>query len=500
MRKKYKDLIYLFVILLLLIFINIMLKGKDIFNVIFSFSMFLILVSSYSHINIEKEIIELKNNNYISSQIKLFYLTIFIIFIINILYIGIVYIVTLLLNSNSYLYNYNYVLLIMAFSIFAIPVINVLCQYLRANNLKKLSTALKPLFYIIWGFLLVLLLIINYNFDIKNYIFAICIYLLEIVSFIIVVICCLIMTKDKRIFKLNYIKKREENKVSLRKKLKVIFSNNIIFSIKRIIYLFYYYLSIIFVFFILLYKYNYGYKEVISIMLDTYFYNFSLILILFIFFLLKYKKTISNVANNIKENSSHINDLFINIINKIIPITILICILSGPLLKLLFDSKNSVVFMFFIWILPFMLLYIIGIKLLEVSSSKKVLYINLMTGILVKIILTLPLINSFYRMGYNIIYGDILSNIIGMFVSYIMIIVYLNKKYKININNSFEKILNMIYENIILSLILIISSMVISLNVSSKIQALIVMFIYIIIYILYNIIKKVLLKMRDDRK
>ena len=235
-------------------------------------------------------------------------------------------------------------------------------------------------------------------------------------------------------------------------------------------------------------------------MLDTYFYNFSLILILFIFFLLKYKKTISNVANNIKENSSHINDLFINIINKIIPITILICILSGPLLKLLFDSKNSVVFMFFIWILPFMLLYIIGIKLLEVSSSKKVLYINLMTGILVKIILTLPLINSFYRMGYNIIYGDILSNIIGMFVSYIMIIVYLNKKYKININNSFEKILNMIYENIILSLILIISSMVISLNVSSKIQALIVMFIYIIIYILYNIIKKVLLKMRDDRK
>lgn len=495
MKKKYKNFIYIFALLVMLMFIKFMLYEKDIFSVVISFSMFLIFVNSYSHINIEKEVNELRNNNYIYSQVRLFYLTILIVFLINLIYMGIIYIITLFLSDNYFLFNYNYILLIMGSTIFVIPTLNILSQYLKANNLKKFGSILKLMFYIIWGFLSIILLIVNYKIDISNYMFAIYIYLLEIFAFIVVILCCLLVIKNKKIFKLKQIKKREECKISLKNKLKNIFASNIKYSIKKVIYLSYYYVSIVFVFFILLYRYNYGYKEVISIMLDTYFYDFALILILVLYYILKYKKVISNTINNIKEKGI-INNLLIDIANKVISVTILICILSGPILKLLFNSKNSIVFMFFIWILPFILLYIIGIKLLEVSSSKKVLYITLLTGILVKIVLTIPLINSFYRMGYNLIYGDIVANIIGMFVSYIMTILYLNKKYKIDFSNSFEKILNIVYENIILSLILIISSMVISLNVNSKSQALIVIIIYIVIYVIYNIIKNLLLKMR----
>lgn len=495
MKKKYKNFIYIFALLVMLMFIKFMLYEKDIFSVVISFSMFLIFVNSYSHINIEKEVNELRNNNYIYSQVRLFYLTILIVFLINLIYMGIIYIITLFLSDNYFLFNYNYILLIMGSTIFVIPTLNILSQYLKANNLKKFGSILKLMFYIIWGFLSIILLIVNYKIDISTYMFAIYIYLLEIFAFIVVILCCLLVIKNKKIFKLKQIKKREECKISLKNKLKNIFASNIKYSIKKVIYLSYYYVSIVFVFFILLYRYNYGYKEVISIMLDTYFYDFALILILVLYYILKYKKVISNTIYNIKEKGI-INNLLIDIANKVIPVTILICILSGPILKLLFNSKNSIVFMFFIWILPFILLYIIGIKLLEVSSSKKVLYITLLTGILVKIVLTIPLINSFYRMGYNLIYGDIVANIIGMFVSYIMTILYLNKKYKIDFSNSFEKILNIVYENIILSLILIISSMVISLNVNSKSQALIVIIINIVIYVIYNIIKNLLLKMR----
>lgn len=495
MKKKYKNFIYIFALLVMLMFIKFMLYEKDIFSVVISFSMFLIFVNSYSHINIEKEVNELRNNNYIYSQVRLFYLTILIVFLINLIYMGIIYIITLFLSDNYFLFNYNYILLIMGSTIFVIPTLNILSQYLKANNLKKFGSILKLMFYIIWGFLSIILLIVNYKIDISTYMFAIYIYLLEIFAFIVVILCCLLVIKNKKIFKLKQIKKREECKISLKNKLKNIFASNIKYSIKKVIYLSYYYVSIVFVFFILLYRYNYGYKEVISIMLDTYFYDFALILILVLYYILKYKKVISNTINNIKEKGI-INNLLIDIANKVISVTILICILSGPILKLLFNSKNSIVFMFFIWILPFILLYIIGIKLLEVSSSKKVLYITLLTGILVKIVLTIPLINSFYRMGYNLIYGDIVANIIGMFVSYIITILYLNKKYKIDFSNSFEKILNIVYENIILSLILIISSMVISLNVNSKSQALIVIIIYIVIYVIYNIIKNLLLKMR----
>ena len=47
-----------------------------------------------------------------------------------------------------------------------------------------------------------------------------------------------------------------------------------------------------------------------------------------------------------------------------------------------------------------------------ISVSCGIIYTSLIVGIISKIILIVPLINSFYRMGYNLIYGDIISTII----------------------------------------------------------------------------------------
>lgn len=499
MKSNFKNIIYILIVLLSLVFVNFILDGKDIFVFIFSFSLFLIFVNSFSHINIENKIIELREENYVNSQVKFFYLTLIIIFIINIVYIGIIYILTLVFNNSYYMHKYNYVFLFMSITIFAIPIINILSQYLLANNYKKLGKLIKKIFYFVWIFLILILMIINYNFNITNYNFAIYIYLFELISFTITVFCCLILIKNKYIFKLSYHKKRNENKISLIKQLKLIFSNNISLSIKRIIYLSYYYSSIIIVFYVLLYKFNYDYSTTIDIIINTYLYDVCLIFILIILSLINSKEEISFVIEHIKRNnykSMNIDSLFINVMKFAVPITILISILSGPLLKILFNSNNSVIFMFFIWILPFTVLYLIGVKLLEVINNKKVLYVILFTGILVKIILIIPLINSFYRMGYNLIYGDIVANIIGVFVSYIMTIIYLNKKYKVNFTKTFDKILNIVYENIILMLILIITSMIIKLNVDTNFQALIVIIIYIIVFVLYFYIKKIILDKR----
>lgn len=493
MKLNSKNIIYILVVLLSLMFVNFILDGKDIFVFIFSFSLFLIFVNSFFHINIEKQFIELKKENFINSQVKLFYYIIILIFLINIIYIGITYIITLIFNNSYYMHKYNYVFLFMSITIFTIPVINILSQYLLVNNHKKLSKILKKIFYFIWIFLVLILLIINYKFNIINYKFAIYIYLMELIAFIITIFCCLILIKDKNIFKLGHNKKRNENKVVLKKQLKLIFSNNISMSIKRIIYLSYYYTSIIIVFYVLLYKYNYDYSSTIKIITDTYLYETCIICILIILTLTNINKELSLIISSIKNNNYvklNIDVLFINVIKKVIPITILICILSGSVTKLLFNSNNSVIFMLFIWTLPFIVLYIIGIKLLEVINNKKILYLILFIGIFVKIVLIVPLINSFYRMGYNLIYGDIISNIIGVFVSYIITMIYLNKKYKVNFTKTFDKILNIIYENIILMLILIIFSMIIPLNVDTKLQSLTVIIIYGVIFILYFYVKK----------
>ena len=57
----------------------------------------------------------------------------------------------------------------------------------------------------------------------------------------------------------------------------------------------------------------------------------------------------------------------------------------------------------------------------------------MIVGIVSKIIITVPMINSFYRMGYNLLYGDIISTIISILISVIINYIYIktnNKKEK----------------------------------------------------------------------
>ena len=490
MNKINKKLFVIILALVLLILVRGLITSVDICYFSFSFSLFLLFVSSLSHINIENTATSKIKN----VSIKLFYGTICSIILINIFFIIIVNGVMYLLNNYIYFSQLISILNFMAFTIFVVPTLNVLCQYLKINRMSQLSYKVKKIFYFIWIILILSLIIIDNIFHVINCSLIIFIYILQLISFITTIIYCFIVIKNKNIFMLKH--KDEFNKISIKvllRKIKKILSDNFVTSFKKMIYLSYYYLSIVIVSYLLLFKFNYDFQETCFVIADIYFYNFLFILIIIGLIIYYFKDKIVEVINNIKnrEDNVHIDVFFLNLVKKIIPITVLICVLSGPILRFLFNSDNYSIFMFFIWILPFIILYLVSEKFLEVSLKKKILYLFLCFGISMKLILIVPLINGFYRMGYSFIYGDILSTIIGLFASFIISIIYFNKKYKINFTKNFEKLLNIIYDNIVLSLILIVTSVIIPLVVSTRLQAFYVLLIYIIIFIVFNFVKKI---------
>lgn len=497
MKRIYKVL-FCVMLLVFLIFINYILKDNDLYYFLFSFSMFIIFINSFSHINIEEKIIELKDKKYDNSQVKLFYAIIGSVLFINFLYFLVVYILNIFLNESIYFEKYIYISYAMVCSIWVIPTVNVITQYLSGKGNKNLSCLIKRLFYCFWFISIIILLIVYYCTSFNKNLFIILIYLLQYISFILVVLILSTLIKGKGIFKLGNLKKRKENNENILSDVKFILKNNIYYSIKNIINISYYYFSIVITYVVIIYKYNYPYNETVIIITDTYFYFFLLILILCTIFIEKYKSTVLDIMIDIKEKSQkglEIVNLFVNIIKNILPLTLLLCILSGPILKIIFNNSNSVIFMLLIWIFPFIVLYSISLKIIEVSSLRKnIIYTILFSGLLVKVIFTLPMINSFYRMGYNVIYGDIIASIMGLFTSFIVMIIYINKKYKINFTKVFEKILNVIYESILLCLILVICSMIIPLNVNSNLEALVVILVYVIIYELFLILKRVIKK------
>ena len=121
-------------------------------------------------------------------------------------------------------------------------------------------------------------------------------------------------------------------------------------------------------------------------------------------------------------------------------------------------------------------------------KTKKIINISLFIGLICKIITTIPLINAFYRMGYNLIYGDISSTILSMLIT--IIINYMASNNKSLIKDKYlDKILNTLYENIILAIILIVLEFIIPIDTTSYIKSLLLIIPYILVSISFFRVK-----------
>ena len=126
----------------------------------------------------------------------------------------------------------------------------------------------------------------------------------------------------------------------------------------------------------------------------------------------------------------------------------------------------------------------------EYNINKTVSTISLLSGLIVKIIITIPLINAFYRMGYNLVYGDILSTAISLTITIIINYTYLLSKLGLKKKKGyFNQLLNTLYENIILCIILIIAEFIVPIKTDNYIKSLFLMILYILISYLFFYVK-----------
>ena len=128
-----------------------------------------------------------------------------------------------------------------------------------------------------------------------------------------------------------------------------------------------------------------------------------------------------------------------------------------------------------------------------ICNKEKNIIILLLTSLITKIIFEVPLINSAYRMGYAASFGSIASIILGLIVSIIIGIILLTRKLKINLLDNFDSILNIIYENIILCLILVLFTLIVKVDTNNIINSILVILFYSFITIIYYIIRKIII-------
>jgi len=447
-------------------------ENKSLFLYASTLSLYNILISCFNHITLKETY---KKIEYHQSKTKILKYTIINIIIISLLFTLLSIFISDAINIFLKIENTFLPYLIMSLSIITEPIIKVLSEYLESYKKSNLSNNLLNLYYILEMVILIIISIITLRFiTTPIYVAVALLYVSKIISFITVGILIFINLKK---LKINLVKEKEEKQINYRQEIKEILVKNNHTSVINLIKNSYYYISLIILYAVLSTRYSYR-TDIIETDL-TFIYLYGIYILNFIVDIVT---TITKNTNKKENITNYIYILFKNIIT----VAIIFGITSPLISKIIFNNLNNYIYLVMIILLSiFIVLYNITF---ENVKSKKIIYISLISGIICKLISIIPLINSFYRMGYNLIYGDIISTIIGMSIS--IIINYVCIKIKNKKERTLEKILVTLYESIILCIVLVLLQFIVPVKTDSYIKALFTLVLYIFISIMFINLKK----------
>ena len=175
-----------------------------------------------------------------------------------------------------------------------------------------------------------------------------------------------------------------------------------------------------------------------------------------------------------------------------IPLTMGISFLSKPIWNLFYGNSiyGANVLSYFIFVGFFIGFFTSMIIILQTLKDNKSVLISLVVGVLFKMLLNMNLMKAFYQMGLPPYYGFITASIIGYFISSIICIIVLNRKYGILFEDMVRDFIDIMIATIIMVFCLFIIKYIIPIYSTSRIINLFIVLFYgvigMVIYFSYG--------------
>ena len=440
--------------------------SKSIFLYVLSISLYNVFVSSFNHISLKERFSKINSKK---TKEKIFKYLLLIIGIIACLFLLLSILISDLISVFLKLDNILPIFIIMGICTFIKPFIHLLSEYLGDIHHNSNYYLLENIYQVIDNVLLLIIALFCFLIFKLDHILSISLLYLSKILGGIIILVILYMYHG---IKLNIDHSSADN-LNYKKEVKAILKHNSYRSLIEVIKNSYYYISLVILYVILSKNYHYQINDIERILTFTYFY--ALGIIDYLIYLAKM------ISHKLPKEISVISKLYQSF-KMILTIMIILGIISPLICKIIFLDPSKSIYLVMVNVMGiFILLYDITY---EYISNKRLIYISLIIGLIIKIVTIIPMINAFYRMGYNLLYGDILSTIMAMFLPIIINYIYIRTGDKSE-EKYFEKILNVLYENIILAIILILVQFVIPYDTDNYFAAIGLTIIYLLIGIIY---------------
>lgn len=183
-----------------------------------------------------------------------------------------------------------------------------------------------------------------------------------------------------------------------------------------------------------------------------------------------------------------------------VPMTLGISFLAKPVWMLFYGKSvyGPSVLSYYIFVGLFIGLFTAMVSTLQTLKDYKAVFISLITGVILKILLTNYLLMSFYKMSLPPYYGVITASIIGYFISFVICLIILRFKYSINFEDVIKNGFDVMCASILMILVLFVMKLIIPIYSTTRIVNLFIILLYmivgIIVYFIYGYYTKLIKK------
>ena len=193
--------------------------------------------------------------------------------------------------------------------------------------------------------------------------------------------------------------------------------------------------------------------------------------------------TQSVVNKDKKDMNIKINQTLSMLFFLMIPMSIGISFLAEPIWTVFYGASKygPSILGFYIFVGLIIGLFTAMVSVVQILKDYMTVFISLLAGIVIKIILNVNLINTFYSLGLPAYYGVITASLIGYLVSFVICIVVLASKFKINFEESAKNFIDILCASLFMMIVLFVMSLVIPKSLDGR-------FINIFTILLYSVV------------
>ena len=200
------------------------------------------------------------------------------------------------------------------------------------------------------------------------------------------------------------------------------------------------------------------------------------------------KGVASNLINNVAEkNKKDVNKKISQSLSALlflmVPITIGLSFLAEPIWMLFYGKSiyGPSILSYLVFVGLFMGLFFAGIYILKILKEYRIIFVSLAIGLMLKIILNTNLMVTFYKLGLPAYYGVITSSLVAYFVPFVICLIALHGKYKVDYEDTLKEFLDILCGCMLMVIVLFMMKFIVPIVSDNRVVNLFIISIYTLV-------------------